>query len=170
MRSTHEPTPNTAQANEPAVLLLDDAGAVIAATACATRLLELATRPHDVAAALRALRARAGSPHQRHAVHSLPAACTGRIILRAARAGRYLAVTVEAETFRDDDLPYTLTPREREVVRLTLQGLPTKLVALELAISPWTVTAHLRSIYDKCGVANRSQLAALALGAARAAG
>ena len=84
-------------------------------------------------------------------------------MLRGTRAGRDLVITIEV---RDEAQPpgfAALTPREQEVSGLVLRGLPTKLVARRLGISPWTVTAHLRSIYDKFGVASRAELAAMAL-------
>ena len=153
---------------EPAVVLLDGAGGVAGATARATRLLARAAMPAEVPWALRSLAGRAR--HQRGLAYaSLPASGGARLVLRAASAGAFVAVTIDSEAGGDRELPGELTVREREVVRLTLRGLPTKRIALELGISPWTVTAHLRSIYDKCGVSSRAELAALALGAAGSA-
>ena len=48
-----------------------------------------------------------------------------------------------------------------------LRVLPAKLVARRWH-SVWTVTTHLRSIYDKLGVVTRAELAAVALRDARA--
>ncbi len=52
----------------------------------------------------------------------------------------------------------TLTNREREVVRLLLQGKSNKLIALALGISDRTVEFHLRNIYSKSQVSSRIEL------------
>jgi DNA-binding NarL/FixJ family response regulator len=56
-----------------------------------------------------------------------------------------------------------LTTREREVLRLVLEGLPNKEIARRLAIGADTVKHHLTSIFDKTGATNRSELALFAL-------
>lgn len=53
----------------------------------------------------------------------------------------------------------SVTPTEREVVRLVVAGLSNKDVAAKLFISPRTVHAHLTHIYRKLGVTSRVQLA-----------
>lgn len=57
----------------------------------------------------------------------------------------------------------TLTPRQREVALLAARNLPLKLIARELGsdISPGTVKAHLAAIYDKLGIANKTDLVVL---------
>ena len=56
-----------------------------------------------------------------------------------------------------------LTDREREVMRLTVRGLPNKEIARKLNISEGTIKIHLHNLYAKVGVTNRTALAALAL-------
>jgi DNA-binding NarL/FixJ family response regulator len=56
-----------------------------------------------------------------------------------------------------------LTAREREVLRLLATGLTNADIATQLAISPTTVNAHLRAIYDKLGVRSRSAATRFAL-------
>lgn len=53
-----------------------------------------------------------------------------------------------------------LTDRESEVARLVAAGHTNAQVAARLALSPRTVDAHLRHIFEKLGVANRTALAA----------
>jgi DNA-binding NarL/FixJ family response regulator len=55
-----------------------------------------------------------------------------------------------------------LTRRQREVVLLVVKGLPNKEIARRLGITDGTVKVHLRYIYVKLGVRNRTMLAALA--------
>lgn len=51
-----------------------------------------------------------------------------------------------------------LTRREREVVRLTAEGLSGREVAVRLSRSPRTIENHLRSAYNKLGVRNRVEM------------
>jgi DNA-binding CsgD family transcriptional regulator len=56
----------------------------------------------------------------------------------------------------------SLTPAERDVVKLVAEGSTNKDVAARLFISPRTVQAHLAHVFAKLGVASRTQLAQLA--------
>lgn len=53
----------------------------------------------------------------------------------------------------------SLTPAERDVVRLVSEGLANKDIATRLFISPRTVETHLTHVYTKLGLASRVQLA-----------
>jgi predicted ATPase/class 3 adenylate cyclase/DNA-binding CsgD family transcriptional regulator len=53
----------------------------------------------------------------------------------------------------------SLTPAERDVVRLVGEGLANKDIAVRLFVSPRTVQAHLTHVYTKLGVTSRVQLA-----------
>lgn len=60
-----------------------------------------------------------------------------------------------------------LSPREREVVHLLVQGLTTVVMADRLGISPHTVRDHLKHLYRKTGTNSRSELLGLIAGAAQ---
>ena len=60
-------------------------------------------------------------------------------------------------------MPEGLTEREMEVLRATAYGQPNKAIAGSLAISPQTVQVHLRNIFSKLGVSNRSEAVAYAI-------
>jgi DNA-binding NarL/FixJ family response regulator len=52
-----------------------------------------------------------------------------------------------------------LTDREREVLRMVVEGLPNKSIARRLGISERTVKAHLTSVFQQLGVTDRTQAA-----------
>jgi DNA-binding NarL/FixJ family response regulator len=59
-------------------------------------------------------------------------------------------------------LPNTLTPRERQVVKLIASGRSNKAIAEELFISPATAARHVANIMGKLGFNSRAQIAAWA--------
>jgi DNA-binding CsgD family transcriptional regulator len=91
-----------------------------------------------------------------------------RQALEAARSGfdvlgAYVwAARADAELGRVGGRPPAsgaLTPTERRVAELVVQGLQTKQVAGRLFVSPKTVEGHLSRIYGKLGVGSRTELA-----------
>ena len=52
----------------------------------------------------------------------------------------------------------SLTPAEREVVKLACEGLGNKDIATRLFVSPRTVQTHLTHVYNKLGLSSRVQL------------
>jgi DNA-binding CsgD family transcriptional regulator len=56
---------------------------------------------------------------------------------------------------------HRLSPREEDVVRLLLEGLPTNAIAERLNISLHTVRDHLKRLYRKTSVRSRSELLSL---------
>ncbi len=53
---------------------------------------------------------------------------------------------------------YALTPREAEVLKLTLEGQSAEEMAQNLCITQRTVRAHIGSVLKKTGLKNRLQL------------
>ena len=51
----------------------------------------------------------------------------------------------------------TLTQREHEILGLLSKGQPDKEIADLLRISTWTVHGHLKKIFEKLGVHNRTE-------------
>lgn len=68
-----------------------------------------------------------------------------------------------AEPLPSDPLA-PLTPRERDVMALLIQGLPNKGIAHELVISENTVKRYLKSIFEKLDVDSRAAAVAKVLG------
>jgi DNA-binding CsgD family transcriptional regulator len=54
----------------------------------------------------------------------------------------------------------SLSPREREIVRMVALGRQNKVIASVLNISSWTVCTHLRRIFAKLGVSSRAAMVA----------
>lgn len=55
-------------------------------------------------------------------------------------------------------LAYGLSDRERQVIRLCMQGRSTKEMARALQVSPYTVQDHLKSIFEKTGARSRGEV------------
>ncbi|MGE5525312.1 MAG: response regulator [Rhodospirillaceae bacterium] len=52
---------------------------------------------------------------------------------------------------------HALTPRQQEVFRALLEGLPNKVIGARLGMADGTVKAHMNTIYRSLGVRNRAQ-------------
>ncbi|MCE5209166.1 MAG: response regulator transcription factor [Chloroflexi bacterium] len=67
------------------------------------------------------------------------------------------------QPYRIKNMPEGLTEREMVVLRVAAHGHSNKAIAAELGISPQTVQVHLRNIYGKMNVCNRSEAIAKAI-------
>ncbi len=101
--------------------------------------------------------------------------------IREAHAGRStlapeaIQALIQAESpgavqARDFGESYGLTPREREVLALVVEGLNNPEIAERLVVSRSTAKAHVSNILSKLGVSNRAEAIALALQHNQAAG
>ena len=84
---------------------------------------------------------------------SLPGPGDGRVAIVLERATGVRAATVRLEAFG-------ATAREREVATLLARGLSRAEMAEALVLSPHTVEDHVKSLYEKLGVASRQELVA----------
>lgn len=97
-------------------------------------------------------------------VRQLELAHTGTTVIDAALAGR--AVDTAARLQSDEFWPgarHGLTHRESEVLSLMVTGLSNRGIATRLVVSDETIKSHLRSIYRKLGVGDRTGAVATAL-------
>ena len=62
-----------------------------------------------------------------------------------------------------DQGDFDLSPREREIIVALAEGLSNRDIAERFKLSEVTVKHHLNSVFDKCGVSNRLELALFAL-------
>jgi NarL family two-component system response regulator LiaR len=64
---------------------------------------------------------------------------------------------------REPAAPDELTPREREILRLLIDGRTNAEIAAQLGLSLYTVKNHVRNLLGKLGVGNRTEAVSLAL-------
>jgi two-component system nitrate/nitrite response regulator NarP len=69
------------------------------------------------------------------------------------------ALRERAASVREGGPRVALSPRERELVGLVRQGLRNRDIAERLGVTEGTVKVYLHSVFEKTGVANRTELA-----------
>ena len=80
-----------------------------------------------------------------------------RLIERVARRAR-----LDVGGAGGADAPFGITPREREVLALVVEGATNRQIARQLYITEKTASVHVSNIIRKLGVANRGEAAATA--------
>jgi DNA-binding NarL/FixJ family response regulator len=70
---------------------------------------------------------------------------------------------VHSDTMPGAAVDNPLSPRERAVLRLVAEGLPSKLIGRELGLAERTAKSHLSSAMNKLGAFTRAQAIAIAL-------
>jgi DNA-binding CsgD family transcriptional regulator len=171
-RALLEEPAHTDPTRGPGVVILDDGGTVISATAEADAWLEeladgwrqyhvnINIHPELLMLSLATLTepdARTRRVRLRTAngtwlvAHASPLAGAGQValVLEPAKASEIAPIVVEA---------YGLTPREVEVTRLIARGLSTDEIASTLFLSRHTIRDHLKAIFEKVGVSSRGEL------------
>ena len=88
--------------------------------------------------------------------------------IRAAHAGRSTLAPEALQALmvaggQEAQPEYDLTPREREVLALVVQGLSNPEIAARLVVTRSTAKAHVSNILSKLGVSNRAEAISLAL-------
>ncbi|EDV0349630.1 helix-turn-helix transcriptional regulator [Salmonella enterica subsp. enterica] len=78
--------------------------------------------------------------------------------LRAQPVQPLLGLAIHDSLQEDNDLASILTAKEREIVGMVCEGASNKLIARQLNISLSTVKTHLRNIFAKTEVINRTEL------------
>ncbi len=78
--------------------------------------------------------------------------------LRAQAVQPLLGLAIHDSLQEDNDLASILTAKEREIVGMVCEGASNKLIARQLNISLSTVKTHLRNIFAKREVINRTEL------------
>ncbi|HJT55856.1 MAG TPA: LuxR C-terminal-related transcriptional regulator, partial [Ktedonobacteraceae bacterium] len=81
----------------------------------------------------------------------------GYVMTLLEAAGEPRGAESDLPSLRSSPLLEPLTAREREVLRLLVQGLPNSAIAQELVITVGTVKRHVNSIYGKLAVNSRTQ-------------
>ena len=93
--------------------------------------------------------------------------CDSSEVVRAVRASARGQMPIDGRVVRKarqeepdaDDMPLQFTPRERDVLELLGQGLANKQIADRLGVGETTVKTHLRKVFERIGVTDRTSAA-----------
>ena len=78
---------------------------------------------------------------------------------QVAKGGEWIDQPLSDRIAATDSSDWTLTDRECQVIRLVQEGLKNRDIAARLQIKEGTVKVYLHRIFDKIGVASRTELA-----------
>jgi DNA-binding NarL/FixJ family response regulator len=84
--------------------------------------------------------------------------------IRAVHAGRYVLSPQAASALAEHASDSELSRRELEVLRGAVRGQANKTIGVELGISEDTVKVHMKNLFAKLGVRDRTQAAMVAIG------
>lgn len=112
-------------------------------------------------------------PGDAHVVRALRAGAAGYLLkncirkelldaIRTVHAGRRTMSPAVAHELAMHALDEPLTERELTILRLVQDGHPNKRIAADLRLSPDTIKAHLKSIFAKLGVDDRTEAVTVA--------
>jgi len=171
-RALLEEPAHTDPSRGPGVVIIDESGSVISATAEADAWLEelaegwrryhmnVNIHPELLTLSLSTLTEPGASSRRVRlrtltgtwlVAHASPLAGSGQValVLEPAKASEIAPIVIEA---------YGLTAREVEVTRLIARGLSTDELASTLFLSRHTIRDHLKAIFEKVGVSSRGEL------------
>jgi DNA-binding CsgD family transcriptional regulator len=171
-RALLEEPAHTDPSRGPGVVIIDESGSVISATAEADAWLEelaegwriyptnINIHPELLTMSVSTLTEADPRPRRVRlrtlngtwlVAHASPLAASGQValVIEPAKASEIAPIVIEA---------YGLTAREVEVTRLIARGLSTDEIAGELFLSRHTVRDHLKAIFEKVGVSSRGEL------------
>ena len=95
-------------------------------------------------------------------LHAIDEVSEGRRYLSSRLSQRAIELYLSSNQSSDDDPYLTLTPREREVLHLAVEGSTASQIASRLSISPRTVEVHRGNLMRKLGLRNLEQLVTFA--------
>ena len=81
--------------------------------------------------------------------------CLKEGVGRVAPAMRFTGLRAQPELA--GRVPHNLTPRQEQILQLLAKGFYYKEIGAELGISPFTVRAHLHTVYRKLEVKSRAR-------------
>jgi DNA-binding CsgD family transcriptional regulator len=113
---------------------------------------------HDPDYLLQQLLEIVGYPTREYLPQSGASADQQQVVYETEVNGVRCSVTCSAPVRRT--VSSSLSPREREIARLIIRGLPNKTIASVLDISPWTVGTYIKRIFTKLDVNNRAEMVA----------
>jgi len=88
---------------------------------------------------------------------------SGQTFVDPSVAGKLFAHVAGTTVVHDTTVAESLSPREREILRLLADGLPNTEIAKQLFLSEGTVRNYVSGIFTKLGVTDRTQAAVIAL-------
>jgi DNA-binding NarL/FixJ family response regulator len=83
--------------------------------------------------------------------------------IRAVASGKKFIPSNVAEILTENFGQETLTPSERKILQMIVGGKSNKQIAYDASISENTVKTHIKNIFDKLGVSDRTSAATLAI-------